>query len=581
MDPASALPLTRRQVLQGTVLAGLAAVPDPGRFVASAAGADAGCAPPAGFPTQVELYQVTYENWAGTIHAEPIWACAPRTADEVAEVVTWAAGTGYRVRPRGYAHGWSPLTITAGTTCDTRIVLLDTTRYLTAVDVAGAGAVRAQCGASLDTVLEFLQARGYGLTATPAPGSLTVGGALAIDAHGTGVPAAGEHPVPGDAYGSLSNRVLSLTAVVWDAPAGRYGTRTFTRADPECAALLAHLGRALVTDVTLSVREDYHLRCLSEVGIPAGELFAADPDAGTRTFAGFVEESGRVEAIWFPFTAEPWLKVWSLSPQRPPTSRATTTPYNYPFSDNVPEPIAELAGAIESGQSYLAPAFGAAQYEATVAGLVATNSADLWGRSADLLRYVRPTTLRMHANGYAVLARRADIQRVVAEFAAFFAERLYAYAADSRYPVNGPVEIRVTGLDDAVGSADPPALSAVRVRADRPDWDVAIWIDVLTLPNTPDAGVFFREIEQFMFDTYTGGYAMARPEWSKGWAYTADGAWTHAGFITDTVPALFRAGTPDTWDPAVAALHTADPHRVLSNAFLDTLLPATPPTAQR
>ena len=51
------------------------------------------------------------------------------------------------------------------------------------------------------------------------------------------------------------------------------------------------------------------------------------------------------------------------------------------------------------------------------------------------------------ANGYAVLARRADIQRVVAEFTAFFQERLYAYAAAGRYPVNGPVEIRVTGLD--------------------------------------------------------------------------------------------------------------------------------------
>lgn len=572
MDSASALPLTRRHVLHGAVLAGLAAVPGPERFVTPAA--DAGCAPPAGFPTQVELYQARYENWANMIHADPIWACAPRTADEVAEVVTWAAGNGYRVRPRGYAHGWSPLTITTGTTCDTRIVLLDTTRHLTAVDAAGAGVVRAQCGASLDTVLEFLQARGYGLTATPAPGSLTVGGALAIDAHGTGVPAVGEEPVPGDTYGSLSNRVLSLTAVVWDAPAGRYVTRTFTRADPECAALLVHLGRALVTEVTLSVRQDHHLRCVSDVRIPASELFAAEPGAGARTFAGFVEESGRVEAIWFPFTANPWLKVWSLSPQRPPTSRATTMPYNYPFADNVPEPIAELAGAIASGQSYLTPAFGAAQYAAAAAGLVATNSADLWGRSADLLRYVKPTTLRMHANGYAVLTRRADIQRVVAEFTAFFQERLHAYAASGRYPVNGPVEIRVTGLDTPVGPAEPPALSAIRVRDDHPEWDVAVWFDVLTLPGTPDLGAFLRELERFIFDTYAGGYAMARPEWSKGWAYTADGAWTDTDFITDTVPALFRDGAPDTWDPAVAALHAADPHRVLSNAFLDTLLPA-------
>jgi hypothetical protein len=333
------------------------------------------------------------------------------------------------------------------------------------------------------------------------------------------------------------------------------------------------MGRALVTEVTLSVREDYHLRCVSDVSIPADELFAAEPGAGARTFAGFVEESGRVEAIWFPFTAAPWLKVWSLSPQRPLTSRPTSTPYNYPFSDNVPEPVAELAGAIASGQWYLAPELGAAQYAATAAGLIATSSADLWGRSADLLRYVRPSTLRVHANGYAVLTRRADIQRVVAEFAAFFQERLYAYAAAGRYPVNGPVEIRVTGLDTAVGPAEPPALSAIRAREDHPEWDVAVWFDVLTLPGTPDLGVFLREIERFIFDTYAGGYATVRPEWSKGWAYTADGAWTDPDVITGTVPAQFRAGAVNTWDPAVATLHTADPHRVLSNAFLDTMLP--------
>jgi hypothetical protein len=173
-----------------------------------------------------------------------------------------------------------------------------------------------------------------------------------------------------------------------------------------------------------------------------------------------------------------------------------------------------------------------------------------------------------------VLTRRADVQRVVAQFTAFFQERLHAYAAAGRYPVNGPLEIRVTGLDTAAGAAEPPALSAIRVREDHPEWDVAVWFDVLTLPGTPDLGVFLREIERFMFDTYAGGYATTRPEWSKGWAYTTEGAWTDRDFLADTVPAAFRAGTVNTWDPAVATLHSTDPHRVLSNAFLDALLPA-------
>lgn len=115
----------------------------------------------------------------------------------------------------------------------------------------------------------------------------------------------------------------------------------------------------------------------------------------------------------------------------------------------------------------------------------------------------------MHANGYAVLTRREDIQRVVAEFVAFFRERLYAYAAAGRYPISGPVEIRVTGLDTAVGGAEPPALSAIRVRDDRPEWNVAVWLDLLTLPTTPDLGAFYREIERFVTATPVAGYLAA------------------------------------------------------------------------
>jgi FAD/FMN-containing dehydrogenase len=145
---------------------------------------------------------------------------------------------------------------------------------------------------------------------------------------------------------------------------------------------------------------------------------------------------------------------------------------------------------------------------------------------------------------------------------------LRAYTARGRYPVNGPVEIRVTGLDGPVDGAPPPALSAIRARADHPEWDTVVWLDLLTLPGTPDAGVFFREVERFIFVVFPG----ARPEWSKGWAYTAAGAWTDEGVITGTVPAAFRAGPGPTWDAAVATLDRLDPNRIFTNPFLDTLL---------
>lgn len=569
--------LSRRLFLAGSAAALGAGWLPWGRL--SPAAADPACPPPPAFPASIELYQQAYRNWVGEIRTDGIWTCAPRQAADVVEVANWAHAHGYRLRPRGHGHTWAPLTVLPGTGCAERTVLVDTTAHLTGVQLVAAdpAAVRVQTGAAMDDLLEFLQRAGYGLTATPAPGDLSVGGVLAIDAHGTAVPASGETRPPGHSYGSLSNLVVALTAVVWDTGTGGYRLRTFDRSEPDCAALLTHLGRAFLTEVTLRVGADQNLRCVSDVTIPATELFAAPGSGATRTLASFVEAAGRVEAIWYPFTAAPWLKVWSVRPTRPLTSRPAPSAYNYPFSDNVPEPVARLAGRIVTGEPELAPVFGQAQYDATAAGLLATGSADLWGPSANLLRYVRPTTLRVTANGYAVLTRRSEIQRVVSDFVGGYTGLLAEYQGAGRFPVNGPVEIRVTGLDDpgevGVPGAQPPGLSALRPRPDRPEWTVAVWLDLLTLPATPLANEFYRRLEQFVLATYTGDYATVRPEWSKGWAYTDAGGWTDQTVLHTTVPAAYRAGSAPSWDTTLATLNRLDPHRIYGNPFLDTLLP--------
>ncbi|MFF4116732.1 cholesterol oxidase substrate-binding domain-containing protein [Streptomyces sp. NPDC001714] len=519
-----------------------------------------------GFPAEVELYRSAYRNWVGEITADGLWACAPADAGQVLSVVDWAWRNGWRVRARGSSHGWSPLTITEGTGAGDKVLLVDTASRLTGLSLDSASAVRAGTGVTLEALLTFLEGHGLGLTAAPAPGDLTLGGALAIDAHGTAVPADGEDPLPGHTYGSLSNLVLSLTAVVWDESTGAYVLRTFRRDEADCAALLAHLGRALVTEVVLRVGADSSLRCVSRTDIPAAELFAA-PGFGGRTLDGFVRRSGRVEAIWFAFTEYPWLKEWSVAPVRPLTSRHVTSPYNYPFSDNVPTVVADLVGRMVSDAAwYLAPVLGNTQLDVAALGLVATLSSDIWGASKNTLLYIRPTTLRLGANGYAVLTRRADVQRVVHEFTSFYRERLTAYAASGRFPVNGSVEIRVTGLDEAsdagVAGAQVPLLSAVRPREGA---DTAVWLDVLTLPGTPHAEAFLRELEEFLFETFEG----TRVEWSKGWGYTESGVWSDEVVLGTRVPGSFGGAV---WDAAVETLDRLDPHRVFSNGFLDGVL---------
>ena len=135
----------------------------------------------------------------------------------------------------------------------------------------------------------------------------------------------------------------------------------------------------------------------------------------------------------------------------------------------------------------------------------------------------------------------------------------------------------MTGLDDpadvGVAGARAPLLSALRPRADRPEWDTAVWLDVLTLPGTPDAEAFFRELERFLLTTYDGGHALTRVEWSKGWGYTDEAAWSDEEVLGTVVPESFDDGEGPGWDGAAEILDRLDPHRVYGNTFLDRLFP--------
>ncbi len=548
-------------------------------FRIDSASAQATCALPAGFPANIPLYQQAYANWSGEIRVSSLWTCAPKTPADVLAVVNWAASNGYQARPRGMLHNWSPLTIAAGDPCAAKLVLLDTTQYLAAVSIdTMAGTVTAQTGVTMEALLTLLESAGLGLTAAPAPGDVTLGGVLAIGAHGTAVPVLGEQAMEGHSHGSLSNLVRSVTAVVWDAGSSQYVLRKFQRTDPDCRAFLPHLGRSFITEVTLQTGANQRLRCQSFFDIPAAELFAPAGSSG-HTFASYVEKAGRVEAIWFPFTDTPWLKTWTVSPSKPWTSRAVTSPYNYPFSDDISQAESDLVSQIVGGDPAVATAFGPLQFAVAAAGLVTTFSFDLWGWSKNLLLYIKPTTLRVTANGYAVITSRSNIQRVVNDFFTAHQARIAAYQAAGKYPMNGPVEIRVTGLDQpadiGLAGAGAGQLSAVRPRPDHPEWDVAVWFDNLTIPGTPNANAFFRETEQWMMSHYSGSYAAVRPEWSKGWAYTSAAAWSDPTMLSTNIPAAYRAGqaTDDNWDVAISTLDRFDPHRVFSSPLLDALLP--------
>ncbi|MDR3669868.1 MAG: cholesterol oxidase substrate-binding domain-containing protein [Holophaga sp.] len=534
---------------------------------------------PPQFPDGIALYQQAYQNWSGEICIPDVWTAAPRSPEELVAIANWAHGQGWRVRPKGRSHGWSPLLL-PGEASGAGCLLVDTTQYLTrvAIDRDGVPAtVTAQTGVAMEVLLDALGAAGLGFTATPAIGDATLGGVLAVDGHGTAVPACGEQPLAGKGYGSLCNAVLALTAVVWDGR-GQYRLRSFRRDDPGIQPLLTHAGRACITEATLQVGADVDLRCRSFFDIAASELFAPPAQAGPNSFQAWVEACGRVEAIWFPFTAVPWLKVWSPARDRPWMSRTISAPYAYCFANWVTPAQARFIGRLVSGSVADTPIFQNLEMAAVGAGLVLTGTWDLWGPSRFSTLYVKPTTLRLAENGYAVLTGRDRIQRVVSDYCAAYRELIARYQARGEFPMNGPLEIRVTGLNRAdevmLPGALEPQLSALRPRPDHPSWDCAVWIDALTFPGTPGENRFKTELEAWVLGNYTGDYAGVRVEWAKGWGYTEAGAWTSAEVLEHTLPGSLTAGQRrgDGWEAAMAALDRYDPGRIFSNPFLDRVL---------
>ncbi|MGW2917903.1 cholesterol oxidase substrate-binding domain-containing protein [Streptomyces angustmyceticus] len=563
-DSARRASFTRRTLLTGAA-AGLAAAAglQPAHRI-PAGSAAATLTPPPDFPAGIPLSQQAFRNWSLEIVIEGVWTASARTPDDVVALANWAHEHGYRLRARGKGHTWSPLVLPAGADTN-RTLIVDTTSHLTAVTVRGGGpgSVTAQTGATLDTILARLEEAGLGLATTTAPGDLTIGGVLAIGGHGTGLRTATEHPPAGSGFGTLSSLVTSLTAVVWSAAEGRYVLKTFTRSDPDIRAFLVHLGRAFLTEVTMTAAANTRLRCQNWFDVNVGTVFGP-PGTGGRTLGSYLDRTGRIEAIWFPFTDVPWLKVWSLAPTKPLLAKQLDSPYAYSFANRVTEEMSGLLGQIAAGGGDKTPAFTKLAMSIVGSGLIVTGTWDVWGWSKNSLLYVEPTTLRIVEAGWAVLTSRSNVQRVVGDFYSRYQSILTAHQNRGSFPVNGPIELRITGTDPL----DGPLLSPARARADHPEWDTVVWLDFATYPGTPGAGPFFRELEQWIWQHYTGSYAAVRPEWSKGWAYTDSGPWTDPATVGGTVPAAF-----EDWRTARDTLNSYDPARVFSNTFLDTLLP--------
>jgi len=390
---------------------------------------------------------------------------------------------------------------------------------------------------------------------------------IATGGHGSGVPRDGEL---GNS-GSVSNLVLSLDAVVWNETLGSYEIRTFDRRDPETSALIVNLGRIFITEVTLLVSSLTHLRCVSRLDIPAKTLFA-DPrisDSSDVNFSRFVNLAGTVRVIWFPFARNPWLSVWSVAPKKPLLSRKTSRAYNFKFHDNLPLRWSNRINRMLTALPGILPIYQKLEVGFIKPGLLGTHSQDIWGTSKNLLLVVKPTTLRGNVNGYGLLTKRGNIQFVVHELTTFYKDLIKSYAHQNLFPMNGPMEIRVTGLDQPIfPGAGAPMLSSLKPVENHPEFDTAVWIDCVTSPKNPRAAEFMTKLETFLLQNFSRTDVIVRSAWSKGFAFTAQSAWSNSDFLSEYIPSSF--GFKD-WNYTKTVFQKYDPIGVFTNKFLTQL----------
>lgn len=530
----------------------------------------------------LKYYSTDFLNWSKETSGKNILSCVPKNISELLKVINWAMDNSFKVRPLGIQHNWSRLTIdNNGDNSD--VVLVDMTKYFNAITITkngDYGYVTAQTGIQMESLVTALQKKKLGFYSMPAPGDLTLGGVLAIGGHGTGIPSINEKLSVGGSWGTVSNNIIEMKAIVWDESVEQYVLKTFERSDPEISAFMVHVGRAFIYEVKLQVPRDRRLRCQSFVNVPATELFSLDSE-NTRTYSSYLDKCGRAEIIWFPFTTTPWLKIWTETPTYTTTSKPVHSPFNYPFSDNIPVQVSDLVKKINNGCPELTPALGKLMMNLVDIGLGATISGDLWGWSKDVLMYIKPDTLRVTANGYVIITKRENIQKVLNDYVTKYEDLVEKYKEANSYPMNGPVEIRVTGLDNPEDSniinAVPAALSAARPVDAHPEWDVAIWLDNLTMPDTPDSLNFYNEMEEWVFSNYSGDYATVRVEWSKGWGYSSKDAWDNETVINDYIPNSLTNDITDgyDWNFARETLDKYDPFYLYSSPLTRKLFKAS------
>jgi len=342
-------------------------------------------------------------NWAGDQRCRPARIVAPRSREELAEVVGTAAAAGEKVKVAGSGHSFTEAALTTAT-----MLRLDALRGILDAD-RGSGLVRVGAGTVLRDLNEELAALGLALENLGDIDAQTLAGAISTGTHGTGA-----------GLGNISARVEAVELVLADG-----SVRELTAAaDPELlrAARIGIGALGAISAVTLRCVPAFTLRRVDSAHRLADVLDRFDELAA---------RNDHFELFTFPYSDRALVLERNRTAAAPrPKGRAVAFLNDVVLENWALEAMAATGKALPRAIPALA----------RFAGLVATGG-DNQDRSDRI--FVNRRTVRFTEMEYAVprAAGPTALRRVI------------EWVRANRYPVFFPIEVRVAAGDDASLSA--------------------------------------------------------------------------------------------------------------------------------
>ena len=186
-----------------------------------------------------------WANWAGNQHVDGVSLFAPRSEEELQQVVQFANSNNIRVKAVGSGHSFTAIALAEG-------VLIDLTNYdaVIAID-KNANTVTVQSGIQLSKLNSFLHSKGMAMQNLGDIAYQTISGAISTSTHGTG-----------SKFTGIANQVVAMRLVLADSSV----VECSATSNPElfdCARVgLGALG--IISTVTLQVVPAFNLAVIEQ-----------------------------------------------------------------------------------------------------------------------------------------------------------------------------------------------------------------------------------------------------------------------------------------------------------------------------